>query len=229
MNKTKNLLIAALCLAGITFTNANEVATEGAEAGKWTQDYAAAAELAAEKKLPMLLNFTGSDWCGWCKLMDSTVYAKEAWSEYAAENLVLVTIDFPKDKSIVPAEYVDRNTELKNKFGVRGYPTYIVLDSDGETKLGQLGAGQGKTPESFIEEVEGVLAFRQSAIDAKVAELGEEKGAEYVAAITGLREAETGLKDWLATRPARNEENNQKFADFQAKIAEARKKLEEFK
>lgn len=228
MTKTPRIFIALVAFAALANLQANEVATEGAEAGMWTQDYASAAALAKEKGLPILLNFTGSDWCGWCKIMDGNVYAKPEWEAFAAKNLVLVTVDFPKDKTIVPEKYVGRNNELKGKFGVRGYPTYILLDSDGETKLGQLGAGKEKTPESFIEEVESVLQFRQASIDAKVAELGDAKGGEYLAAIEALRSKEAGLKEWLGTKPQRNDENNKKFADFNESIAEARAKLDSF-
>ena len=220
-----NLLTLILSTASLT---ASEVATEGAEVGKWTMDYAAAAKLAKEKNLPMLLNFTGSDWCGWCKIMDGNVYAKPEWSEFAAKQLLLVTLDFPKDKSIVPQRLVAQNNELKDKFGIRGYPTYIILDSDGETKIGQLGAGKEKTPASFIGEVEGVLRFRKASIDAKVAALGKEKGAEYLAAIDAKASTETALKDWIATKPERNDENNKKFEEFKTGIEAAKAKVESF-
>ena len=219
------LMALILCTARLS---ASEVATEGAEVGKWTMDYAAAAKLAKEKNLPMLLNFTGSDWCGWCKIMDGNVYAKPEWSQFAAKQLVLVTFDFPQDKSIVPERFTAQNKEMKDKFGIRGYPTYILLDSDGETRIGQLGAGKEKTPASFIEEVEGILRFRKANIDAKVAALGKEKGAEYLAAIDGITGAETALKDWIATKPERNEENNKKFEEFKKGIEAARTKVDSF-
>lgn len=223
------LAFIALALSLLSLgVRAGEIATEGAEVGKWTMDFEAASALAKEKDLPLLLNFTGSDWCGWCKLMDGNVFAKPEWEEFASDQVILVTVDFPRDKSIVPEKFIAQNNELKGKFGIRGYPTYVVLDSDSETKIGQLGAGREKTPASFIEEVEGVLRFRQAVIDAKVEALGEPKGAEYLASIEAFREAEAELKEWIATRPERNEENNKKFADFQAKIEEARKAMNDF-
>ena len=112
---------------------ADKVELEGAKVGIWTMDFDAAVKLAGEKNLPLMLNFTGSDWCGWCKLMDKGVFAQDEWKEYAAKNVLLVTLDFPKDKNIVPEKYVSRNNELKEQFGVRGYPTYVVLDSDGKS------------------------------------------------------------------------------------------------
>ena len=231
MKLTQILTVLALLALMGTFPaglTANEVATSGAEIGKWTMDFKAAEKLAADKDLPMLLNFTGSDWCGWCKLMDGGVFAKEEWDKYAAENIVLVTIDFPRDKSIVPEKFVSQNDELKEKFGISGYPTYVILESDGKTVLGQLGAGRDKTPESFIEELNGVLRFRSSSIKAKVAALGPEKGAEYEKALSTVKSAENDLRKWLETRPVRNEENNKKFAAFQKAIEDAREKLDSF-
>jgi thioredoxin-related protein len=85
--------------------------------------------------------------------MAREVFSEEEWQEYAAENLVLVTLDFPNDSSIVPEEYVSRNFRLQSKYGVRGYPTYVLLASDGETELARLGASRNASPENFIPQV----------------------------------------------------------------------------
>jgi thioredoxin-related protein len=174
------------------------VDTEGASVGRWTMDFEAAKKIAAEKDLPLMLNFTGSDWCGWCKLMDKEVFAKEPWKRYAAEKVLLVTIDFPRDKSKVPQEFVARNKALKAEYGVRGYPTYVVLDSDGKTKIGQLGAGRGKTPESFIAEFEKVARNRASTIE-DYAKQHPDKAEAYQAARANLDERKKALSDWLET------------------------------
>lgn len=130
-----------------------DVDVDRATVGKWTMDIDAARALAKKKRLPVLLNFTGSDWCGWCKLMDKNVFNKQEWLDYAADNLVLVFIDFPKGKGLVPQKYVARNQRLKDEYGAKGFPTYVVLDLDAETVLARLGAGQEKTPKSFIAEI----------------------------------------------------------------------------
>jgi len=205
----------------------DKVQLDGAEAGKWTMDYEAAVELAAKKKLPMMLNFTGSDWCGWCKLMDKGVFAQDEWKEYAAKNVILVTLDFPKDKSIVPEKYVSQNNELKQQFGVRGYPTYVVLDSDGKSKLGQLGAGRDKTPASFIKEFQGVVRMSASGVEAFL-KANPDKADAYKAAIKESKDAKDALMKWIETKPQRNEENNKKFAAFQDRIKAAGSKLEAF-
>ena len=131
-------------------------ATNAVSVGVWTQDFDAAKELAKEKGLPMFLNFTGSDWCGWCKLMDSQVFSKTEWKNYAKTNLVLVTIDFPQNKSLVPSKYVSRNQSLQTQYKVRGYPTYIIINPHDQKVLGQLGASRDATPQQFIRDVKKI-------------------------------------------------------------------------
>ena len=230
------LTVAALCACGIAADDEknppkanHKPALEGAEPGKWTQDYDAALKVAAEKGLPLMLNFTGSDWCGWCKVMDKNVFADEKdWGAYAKENLMLVTLDFPRDKTIVPKKWVSRNKELQAKFGVRGYPSYIVLDNDGETKLGQLGASREATPKSFIQQTKGVLRFSQSAIEAFTANLSKQKANEYKGLLSAHKKSKKALEDWLETRPKRNDENLAKFKKFNEDIASSMAKIESF-
>ncbi|MEM9283361.1 MAG: thioredoxin family protein [Verrucomicrobiota bacterium] len=217
-----------LTLMAATPAVTSEVVTEGAAVGEWTMDYDAAKKLAETENLPLLLNFTGSDWCGWCKRMDAAVFAEDEWKDYAAKEVVLVTLDFPQDTSIVPPQFVKRNQELQEEFGVQGYPTYIILDSDAETILGRLGAGADKTPASFIEEMAGILRFRPDNIEAKVAELGAERGAEYREALKTFETAKQDLDEWVATGPVRNPENEKKFEAFLQSISDASDKLDEF-
>jgi thiol:disulfide interchange protein len=149
----KQLIGAVLIASASLALWAAAPATKGAKVGEWTMDFEAAKTLAKEKNLPILINFTGSDWCGWCQLMDRNVFAKPEWETYARKDLVLVFIDFPQDKALVPMHFVARNEALSKQFGVRGYPTYILLASDGATRLGQLGASRNATPEAFIADI----------------------------------------------------------------------------
>ena len=229
MKRLKTPLAGLLAgfLAVTTSLASGEVQLEGAKVGQWTMDFAAAAKLAKEKKLPMMLNFTGSDWCGWCKLMDKGVFAKNEWKQYAAKNAVLVTLDFPNDKSIVPEKYVARNKELQRQFAVRGYPTYIVLDSDGETQLGRLGAGRDKTPASFIKEFKDATRFSEGSVSA-YAKQNPDKAAAYKKALGEVRASQKALRDWIATGPERNAENDKKFESFKKRIAAANEALDKF-
>ncbi len=127
------------------------------QSGLWTQDYEAALTLAKEKNLPILYNFTGSDWCPWCILMEKNVFTKKKWYEWANGKVVCVFIDFPRNTSKVPRKYQTRNQKLMDSFRVKGFPTYIVTLPDGTTELGRLGASRAATPESFIQEMEATL------------------------------------------------------------------------
>ncbi len=226
MLKKLTALTAALATT-LTVVANDPVQLDGAKLGQWTMDYDAAAKLAAKTKQPMVLNFTGSDWCGWCKIMDKNVFAKDEWKKFAAKNAVLVTLDFPRDKSIVPTRYVARNKELQKKFGVGGYPTYVILDSDAKTILGKLGAGRDKTPASFIKEFQGTVRMSAGAIAAYVKQ-NPGKAKAYRAAIAEVSAAKKALSDWIATRPQRNPENEKKYKAFLGRINTANTKLESF-
>jgi thioredoxin-related protein len=123
----------------------------GAADLKWMTDLPQAqAKAKAEKKLVML-DFTGSDWCGWCIKLNKEVFSKPEFEEYARKNLVLVEVDFPRNKQQTE-EMKQANQKLQEKYGIRGYPTIIVLNSDGG-KAGELGYMPGG-PKAFIAELE---------------------------------------------------------------------------
>jgi len=117
----------------------------------WLTDLPAAQTKAkAEDKLVML-DFTGSDWCGWCIRLNKEVFSKPEFSEYAKKNLVLVEVDFPRSKAQT-ATQKRSNQALAEKYHIEGYPTIIVLDKDGK-KVGQLGYMPGG-PKAFTEALD---------------------------------------------------------------------------
>lgn len=218
--KLTAVAIASAWLTSHALTCAGEVALKGAEPGKWTMDYEAAQKLASEKGFPMLLKFTGSDYCEGCKALDENVFSKPAWQQYATANLLTVTVDFPQEASLVPKEYVDRNRKLKESLRVEGFPIAVIVESDGTTELGRL-EGEEFTPETFIKELTDILRYRPANIQAKVNELGPDRGKEYLAAIDGIRKAEKELMDWKGTNPKRSPENDAKYKALLQRIMEA--------
>lgn len=208
--------IAAALLFALTITTqvrAERPVTEGAKVGEWTMDFDAAKALAKEKKLTILMNFTGSDWCGWCKLMDKNVFSTEQWKSYATQNVVTVFIDFPKNKSLVPEKLVERNKALSDKFEVQGYPTYILLASDGDKQLGRLTASREATPANFIQDIKKYTEW-----PAKIAKLSPSDKAIYEKAKAGQEAVEKELNAWAETKPDRNDENSKKFAAFMERM-----------
>ena len=151
----------ALLAAAATFASAGTELSakpdaKGAYAGRWTQDYDAAVALARKDGLPLLLKFTGSDWCGWCKLMENNVFSQEEFAKWADGRVVLVTLDFPHASGIVPDEYKDRNAKLAANHGIKGFPTYVVKDAE-EKELGRLGASRDATVGKFTKDFEALV------------------------------------------------------------------------
>jgi len=101
-----------------------------AHAAEWQTDYNQALAQAAKEKKFVLLNFTGSDWCGYCMGMTKSVFSLPEFQEFADQNLVLVEIDFPRDKPQSPTLKA-QNKRLEKKYKVEGYPTIFLLDSHG--------------------------------------------------------------------------------------------------
>lgn len=224
-----SLILGILGVIAIAFLMGNSSFSQGIKSGEWTQDYDAALKLAQKEKLPVLLNFTGSDWCPWCQLMQRNVFNQNDWKQYAKNKIVLVTLDFPKDKALVSPEYAARNNRLQQQYGVQGFPTYIVLDSDGRTVLGKLGAGRDKTAQSFMAEMEEVLMFSEGEIERIVNSLPAEKAKEYREVVDRLKNTYSELDEWLSTRPVRNQENINRYNTFLAEIEKNKEQLEQLK
>ena len=96
----------------------------------WLTDLKEAQQLAEKEKKVILADFSGSDWCGWCIKLDREVFSQAAFKQYAADNLVLVLIDFPRKKWQTPAQK-QTNRELAQKYGIQGFPTVLLLNPDG--------------------------------------------------------------------------------------------------
>ena len=135
-------------------------ATEGATMGAWTMDMDAAVALARKEEKPLFLCFTGSDWCGWCQLMEENVFSKPEWLEYAKDHVVLVWLDFPRDESLVPEHLVPQNERLRDRFQVRGYPLYIIVEPGDGKIVGKLSASRDYDVEGFVKELDDMLILR---------------------------------------------------------------------
>ncbi|PYL26892.1 MAG: thioredoxin family protein [Verrucomicrobia bacterium] len=122
-----------------------------AESG-WLNDYKKAQEEAKASNKFLLLDFTGSDWCGWCKKFDKEILSQSQFQDYARENLVLVELDFPRAKPQSP-ELRRQNQELANQYQVQGFPTIVVLNGDGQ-KLWQYDGYFSDGPAAFIAQLE---------------------------------------------------------------------------
>lgn len=108
----------------------------------WLTDLDQAKARAAAEKKHVLLNFTGSDWCPFCVKLQKEVFSKPEFAEYAQKHLVLVEIDFPRKKD-QPPELKKANKKLQDQYKVTGFPTLVLLDSQGKQVGKKVGYGGG--------------------------------------------------------------------------------------
>ncbi len=111
------------------------------EAKEWRTDFKNATTAAKTSSKYVLLNFSGSDWCSWCKRLKKEVFSQDAFKDFAEKNLVCVLVDFPQ-KNKQTRELKQQNKDLARKYGIRGYPTVIILSPDGKF-VGKSGYLQG--------------------------------------------------------------------------------------
>jgi len=119
----------------------------------WGTDLPAALNQARSESKRVLLDFTGSDWCPWCIKFDREVLSTDTFAAYARDKLLLVLLDFPRTKP-QSATLKQANEALAKQFGVKGYPTYVLLDDAGKELGRQVGYAEGG-PEAFIAELDG--------------------------------------------------------------------------
>jgi len=108
----------------------------------WLTNIPQAVDQATKEKKLLLLDFTGSDWCGWCMKLDDETFSKSEFIDYARKNLVLLQLDFPKRKSL-PDAVKEANRALYKKYSVHGFPTVLIIKPDGKVLWEQRGYAEG--------------------------------------------------------------------------------------
>ena len=143
MRKISLALIAVIAAAATPAVAGDE---------NWVADFDKAVEMAKKDNKNLLVDFTGSDWCGWCIKLHDEVFQHEEFLSAVKDKFVLVALDFPKGeeaKAKVPNP--ERNQELSQKYGVRGFPTVLLMTPDGEV-FGRTGYRKGG-PEKYVEHI----------------------------------------------------------------------------
>jgi thioredoxin-related protein len=175
-------LIALVVLLGMSFAVVSGAGEKGAaskaakksESGLWATDLAAAQELAKKEKKYLLIDFTGSDWCGWCQKLDKEVFSQELFQSQAPKDFILVQLDFPKQTK-QSEEVKKRNQALAQKYGVRGFPTIILSDAEGRefAKTGYRPGG----PKAYLENLQQYVKNHQE-YQRLMQEAGKLKGID---------------------------------------------------
>ncbi|MCC5829470.1 MAG: thioredoxin family protein [Phycisphaeraceae bacterium] len=119
--------------------------------GGWIENYSQAQIIAAQTGRPIMLYFTGSDWCPPCQAFDRNILSTREFMAYARENLVLVKLDFPRNAP-QSEEQKRHNQQVQRQYEVRGFPTMIFMDPKGK-ELDKTVGFPGGTPAAFVERL----------------------------------------------------------------------------
>jgi thioredoxin-related protein len=114
----------------------------------WISDFEAAKKQAAAEKKDLLLDFTGSDWCGWCIKLNDEVFKKDEFKKGVKDKFVLVELDFPQDDSKLSEATKKQNAELQSKYGIEGFPSIVLCDATGKP-FAKTGYAEGG-PEKYV-------------------------------------------------------------------------------
>lgn len=149
----KKLIVALVLFAGSFAVEAQELV--------WETNVTKAMEVSNKTKKPMLLFFTGSDWCGWCIRLQKEVLKTPEFAVWAKKNVILVELDYPRRAAQTP-EIKKQNEELQQAFGIQGFPT--IHFANGTTKEGKVNfEGLGSTgyvaggPSAWLAVANGFL------------------------------------------------------------------------
>lgn len=161
----------------------------------WSEDFAAAKTRAAEQEKALLIDFTGSDWCGWCIKLKEEVFDHDAFRDGVADDFVLVELDYPQDSSKLSEETQQQNAELQQKYGIQGFPTILLTDAAGQpfARTGYQAGG----PEAYVEHLDGLLAQREQR-DQALAAAREKDGVDKAQGLIDAL-ATMGLEDAMVT------------------------------
>ena len=137
----------------------------------WLVNYEEVYKASIEQDKPIMANFTGSDWCGWCKKLKKAVFDTETFKKWAAKNVILFELDYPRRTPQDPS-IQEQNRQLQQTFRsvVRGYPTVLIFDIERDYDEGQKKAdgikihgkmGYMGDPNSFINTAKNHISNRK--------------------------------------------------------------------
>ncbi|MBI4835140.1 MAG: thioredoxin family protein [Planctomycetes bacterium] len=155
----------------------------------WLTSFDKGKEIAKKEKKDIIVDFTGSDWCGWCIQLHEEVFSTDKWKKEGSKKYVMVSLDFPRNKQM-PEDEKKANDKLMKLFGVEGFPTIFLVDSDGKpyAKTGYQKGG----PENYLKHL-GELSKQKETRDNIMSEI---KKAEKEESLKLLDELIGKLKEW---------------------------------
>jgi thioredoxin-related protein len=131
-------------------------AQNGSAKLNWETDFNSAKAIAQKNNKPILMLFTGSDWCTPCKLLKKDFFYSARFKAQS-KNFVLLLVDFPKDKQLISTAQETQNKSLNAAYGVRSLPTLIAVNYNGNIidKIKSYNANRDTS--AYFEFIERVL------------------------------------------------------------------------
>ena len=166
----------------------------------WQDDFDVAAKLAKEQGKDLLVDFTGSDWCGWCIRLDNEVFSKDEFRTTAVQDFVLVKLDFPRTEEVkAKVPNPERNSELSEKYGITSFPKILLMSADGEVyaKTGYQAGG----PVKYVEHLGEIRASGRAQLDATKEVVAAFEAAEGEAKVPAWERAVEALRSLSADSP----------------------------
>ena len=155
---------ARVALAAVFFALAgNAIAGEG-----WLVSFEKAKEKAAKEGKPILMEFTGSDWCPPCKALHKNVLAKDVFKEEMPKHFVLLKLDNPRDKSKQTPEEIEQYKKLSQEYKISGVPSILLADTGGKVFYRTSGYG-GQPAKVWVDDMVSKTAIPEALEDANAA------------------------------------------------------------
>ena len=159
------------------FTNTAESAQPGSI--NWMTNYDEAIKLSQSTSKPIVLFFTGSDWCGWCQKLEQESLDTPEFAQAVGNKFIFVKLDFPVNSALPPAVSA-QNKQLQKKYNVSGFPSLVIIDGRNQTQIGKTGyrPGGGRAYadhlskiigdfSSYEQKMQGVEKQKYSSVELK--------------------------------------------------------------
>ena len=145
----------------------------------WVTNFEEAKAAAAKDSKDLLIDFTGSDWCGWCIKLQKEVFTLDAFKQESPKHFVMLELDFPQKKEL-PKELKEQNAKLQETYAIEGFPTILLTDAKGRpyAKTGYMPGG----PEAYNKHLTELRAVRETR-DAAFKKAADAKGLDKAKAM----------------------------------------------
>ena len=127
----KVILSLTICLL-ISNAIFSQEKTESKIVLNWESNFKEALEKSKKEKKPILIYFTGSDWCSPCKILDEKLFHTKKFKEIADRDLILYEADYPRNKDLVTPEKLEVTNTLKREYNIKGFPTLVFVNHKGK-------------------------------------------------------------------------------------------------